>query len=162
MRKIIALSLLALSTTTLASSWDLTYFSPKTGTLFIDKDSITDGPGGSVKFWTLFAPRFEIGKPGEDYAYNQSMHLINCKERTAALKKSTYFDENRIPHDAKVADDKPQDITPDSENDFLWTYICKPESRKEVATSLKGGINEFIQSQLKYARENKAYRQNRN
>ena len=154
--KFYLLTLLFLAVPAFASDWYITWHSPQS--LMIDKESIVDGSGGLKTFWTLFAPQVEVGKAGEGYAYNKRMHAINCTARTAAVTDDIYYDENQLEHVATVENKGPHNIVPDTQDDFLWKYVCKPEQQEKLgATVGEKGIKDYLATQAKYLRENIAY-----
>jgi len=148
------LGLLFLSIPAFASNWQTTYFNPRAGSLLIDKDSVVEAQGAAKKFWTLYAPRVTMGQPGEGYAYNKTLHLISCANRTAAITQSIYYDVNQAPHDAIVKDTDMHDIVPDSQDDFLWQYVCKPDQQASLATPAGKRMSEFLADQVKFTKEN--------
>ncbi|BBN88854.1 surface-adhesin E family protein [Azospira sp. I09] len=137
----------------LASDWQSTYYNTRRGSLFIDKDSVVEVQGSVRKFWTLFAPRVTVGQPGEGYAYHKALRQIDCASRTSALVRSIYHDENNAPHEAQVDDKAMRDIAPDSEDDYLWQYVCKPERQGKLGTPA-GNISQFLDDQVKFTKEN--------
>jgi hypothetical protein len=153
MNKTYLFGLLFLSMPVFASDWQMTYHSPQS--LLIDKDSIVEIKGSVKKFWTLYAPKITMGQPGEGYAYSKVLHLISCTARTAAITQTIYYDENQVPHDSIVEDKAMQDIVPDSRDDYLWKYVCKPDQQAELAAPAgKGGISRFLEDQVKFTKEN--------
>lgn len=144
--------LLFLSMPVFASDWQITYHNPQS--LLIDNDSIIETQGSAKKFWTLYAPRVTMGQPGEGYAYSKVLHLINCTARTAAITQAIYYDENQVPHDSIVEDKAMYDIVPDSRDDYLWKYVCKPDQRAELAAPAGKGISRFLEDQVKFTKEN--------
>lgn len=155
MSKFRLIALLLLSSTTFASSWHLTYYNVKDGYLLIDKDSIVDSTGvAGKKFWTLFTPRIDMGKPGAGYAYRQSLHSINCSQRTAQLIRDIYFDGDQVPHEPNIAEPGMHDIIPDTQDDYLWSFVCKPERQADLATPQKNNIKELLSDQVKATKQN--------
>lgn len=137
----------------LASDWQSTYYNTRRGSLFIDKDSVVEAQGSVKKIWTLFAPRVSVGQQSEGYAYHKALHQIDCTDRTSSLVRSIYHDENNAPHEAQIDDKAMRNITPDSEDDYLWQYVCKPERQGKLATPA-GNISQFLDDQVKFTKEN--------
>ncbi|MDH0340729.1 surface-adhesin E family protein [Chromobacterium haemolyticum] len=136
-----------------ASSWDFTFFNPSEGGLLIDSDSIAQSSHGTIKFWTLYAPKFETDAPMADYAYSESLYEVNCAQRLIKLSLTLAFDVNGEPHETEFEHAKMEDIQPDTQEDFLWTYICKPEKRPDMAVAMRQGIHGFLYEQRRYASE---------
>lgn len=149
---LLAFSVLA-SMPAIASDWQLTYYNTKAGSLFVDKDSIVDVKGSTKKVWTLYAPRVTYGKPGESYAYHKAMRIIDCAARMAAHTSSIYYDTSNVAHEARVDDKEMHDISPDSEQDYLWQFVCKPERQEKLAAAA-GDISTFLADQVKFTKEN--------
>lgn len=143
-----------LSMPSFASNWQMTYYNPKNGTLLVDKDSIVDTKGSMKKFWTIYAPRVHIGQPSEGYAYSKTLRLINCTDHTAAITQVIYFDLNQVAHNSIVEDKAMRDIIPDSEDDYLWRYICKLDQHADLAAPVGGNISEFLADQVRFIKEN--------
>lgn len=137
----------------LASDWQATYYNPGKGSLFIDNDGIAETQGSVKKFWTLFAPRVTVGKPGEGYAYHKALRQIDCANRTSSLIRSIYHDENDAQHEARVDDKTMRDIVPDGEDDYLWQFVCKPDRQSKLGTPA-GDISQFLRDQVKFTKEN--------
>ncbi|WP_047258063.1 surface-adhesin E family protein [Chromobacterium subtsugae] len=146
MKKFLIASLCLLTSSAFAATWDATYYNVKAGQFMIDSDSVTETGGGTTKLWTLFAPSIPFDQLGEGYAYRMVLHSINCKERTAAVTKTIYYDSDEIAHDAEVADKSYQEIVPGGESDYLWKYACQPESRKDLSMKV-GGTKAFLAEQ---------------
>ena len=154
MNKCYLLGLLFLSMPVFASDWQMTYYNTRSGSLLIDKDSIVETQS-SMRFWTVYAPRITMGQPGEGYAYNKTLHQISCTDRTAALSRVIYFDVDQVQHEAIIEDKAMRDIIPDSENDYLLQYVCKPDQRAKLASSAGSkGISAFLEDQVKFTKEN--------
>ncbi len=153
MLRVIAFVLALFVSSAHASSWDFTYFNPDQGALFIDSDSIAETPEGTVKFWALCAPRFERGKPVEAYAYRQSLYEVHCKQRLLAMPLTVRFDVDGASSEQVFEEAQMEDIQPDTQEDFLWTYICKPQQRPEMAVAMRQGIQIFLLEQRRYVRE---------
>jgi hypothetical protein len=148
------LGLLFLSMPAFASNWQMTYYNAGSGSLLVDKDSIVEMQGSMRKFWTLYAPRVTVGQPGVGYAYRKMLHLFSCMDRTAAVTQSIYYDVNQTPHDANVDDKSMHDILPDSENDYLWQFVCKPDQQANLVVPVGKGISRFLEDQVKFTNEN--------
>lgn len=161
----VALSLLA--TSAFAADWQMTYYGPKKGTYFIDKDSVVDGGDGFKKYWVLFAPRVNVGVPGETFAYQKSLNGVNCQSRMATMIKSMYVDENGIerPVARIVREKNPYDIEPDTEEDFFWMYLCKNHSAKDLeglgAPMSDSSMKQFLTDQVRQTKENNRMTTNR-
>ncbi|MGR2661790.1 surface-adhesin E family protein [Chromobacterium haemolyticum] len=145
-----------------ASSWDFTFFNPSEGGLLIDTDSIALSSHGTTKFWTLYAPKFETDSPMAGYAYSESLYEVNCQQRLIMLRLTLAFDVNDEAHETEFESAKMEDIQPDSQEDFLWTYICKPEKRPDMAVAMRQGIRGFLDEQRRYASEHLAYKLKQN
>lgn len=154
MSKSYLLGLLFLSIPAFASNWQMTYHNTHHGSLLIDQDGIAETQGSEKKVWTLFAPRVTIGQPGEGYAYNKILHQVNCAKHTAAITQAIYYDENQIPHESIVENKSMHDIIPDSDDDFLWAYVCKPDQQEKLATPMGKEIAKFLKDQVKFTKEN--------
>ncbi|MFK7089413.1 surface-adhesin E family protein [Chromobacterium violaceum] len=152
MKKALIACLLFASASTFAATWETTYYNVKQGYLFVDSESLNE-TAGTTKMWTLFAPSIPFDRLGEGYSYRKILHVINCKERTAAITKAVYYDLDNVAHDAKVDDSSAQVIVPDSENDFLWKYACKPEARKDLAIHTNN-VSEFLAKQVQNTKQN--------
>ncbi|MHB1181665.1 MAG: surface-adhesin E family protein [Sulfuricella sp.] len=144
---------LFLSMPALASDWQSTYYNTRKGSLLIDKDSIVEAQGNVKKFWTLFAPRVTVGQPSEGYAYHKALRQIDCASRTSSLVRSIYHDESNVQHEAKIDDKTMREIVPDSEDDYLWQYVCKPERQDKLGIAT-GNISQFLDDQVKFTKEN--------
>lgn len=154
MAKSFLIALLFLSMPALASDWQMTYYNnARKGSLLIDKDSIVETQGSVRKFWTLFAPSVTVGRPGEGYAYSKMLRLLSCTDRTSSVIQAIYYDVNQVPHESVVEDKAMHDIVPDSEGDYLWQYMCKPDERAKLAAPA-GKISEFLNDQVKFTKEN--------
>lgn len=139
-----------------ASDWYVTWYSPQT--LMVDKESIVGDQGGVQKVWTLYAPMVVMGKPGEGFAYNKRLHAINCSAKTAGVLADVYYDENQGEHNSIVDDKGFHEIVPDSTEDFLWKYVCKPELQHELGTSAgHRGIAQYLKDQAKSVKENMVF-----
>lgn len=161
MLKVIVCVFVLCSSMASASSWDFTYFNPSEGGLLIDTDSIAQSPHGTTKFWTLCAPRFEAGKPMAGYAYSQSLYEIHCRQRLIMMPMTVVFDVKGEPRETEFEYAKMEDIQPDTQEDFLWTYICKPEKRPDMAVAMRQGIQGFLREQRRYASEHLAFQRDR-
>ncbi|MEN7429647.1 surface-adhesin E family protein [Chromobacterium sp. TRC.1.1.SA] len=151
MKKTLIAALMLLSGSAFAASWSATYYNVKSGTLLVDTDSIVEN-GGTTKFWTTFAPTVDYNRPSAGYAYNMTLRNINCKSHTVAYAKSIYYDFDQVPHDATVADKSTQEIIPDSENDYLWKYVCQPDARKDLAAPVSN-IKEYLRGHAEMAKQ---------
>lgn len=142
-----------LSISAFASDWQMTYYHVKEGNFLIDKESIVESLNTEKTFWTLFTPRLEMGKNGEGYAYNKTRYQINCADHTAALKEIIYYDENQKSHPSTIESDqtKIHSIVPDTKEDFMWQYVCKPENQKKLGDKA-GNIDELLANQAKSTR----------
>ena len=154
MAKLCLLGLMFLSMSAFASDWQMTYYNTGKGSLLIDKSSIVETQASMKKFWTLYAPRVSLQQPGEGYAYNKMLHQINCVARTAAILEAIYYDANQVSHDAAVEDKAMHNIVPDTEDDFLWQYICKADQQAKLTAPVANGISEFLKDQVKFTKEN--------
>lgn len=155
MKKTCLFGLLLLSVPAFASDWHLTYYyKPLNGSLLIDKDSIAETKDSKLKFWTLYAPQITIGQPSLGYAYNKTLHLINCTDRTASIAQVINYDENQAPHNAEVPAMTQHDIVPDSEEDYLSKYVCKPDQQKKLATPESVGVSILLEDQAKTTKRN--------
>lgn len=154
MKRIYLLGMLVLSMPAFASNWQTTYHATRKGTLMVDSDSIVEsGRATTKKFWTLYAPRVSTGEKGAGYAYNMMQHVINCTERTAALVQAIYYDEFQVAHESEVANKALKDIVPDSEDDFLWTFVCKPDQQAQLSAPTGKGMPKFLEDQAKFTRD---------
>ncbi len=154
-----AAALCLVSASAFAADWQTTYFGTSKGIYFIDKDSLTETNSGFKKFWVLYAPRVQIGRPGEGYAYVKYLTGVNCKSREAMRYESIYTDEGGVDHPAEVKLEKnPYAIVPDSEDDYWWTYLCKAKTAKEQAElalpQSTDGMKRYLADQIRSTREN--------
>ncbi|MCE3605756.1 hypothetical protein LXA47_19410 [Massilia sp. P8910] len=155
MKKSVFLAGLVLfSASAFASDWQATYFQAHKGQLLVDKDSIVDEKASSKKFWTVFAPMVNVGQGGEGYSYSKTLRSINCDARTYGIISTVYYDDQERAHEAEVQDKLMKDIVPDTENDYLWKYVCKGDRDGKLAAPA-GSIEKWLAGQAKMNRENK-------
>lgn len=154
MSKMYLIGLMFLSLPAFASDWQMTYHNSKQAAMFIDKEGLNETTGNMKKFWTLYAPKVSMNEPGAGYAYSKKLHLINCTDRTAAIAQVIYYDENQVAHDSIVEDRALHDIIPDSENNYLWQYACKPDQQASLATPAGNGMDDYLKDQARFTREN--------
>ncbi len=154
-----AAALCLASTAAFSADWQTSYFGTAKGAYFIDKDSLVESDGGFKKFWVLYAPRVQTGRPGEGYAYVKYLSGINCRSREAMRYESIYTDEGGIDHPAEVKLEKnPYTIVPNSEDDYWWTYLCKAKTAKEQADlampQSESAVKKYLADQIRFTREN--------
>ncbi|WP_139166957.1 surface-adhesin E family protein [Chromobacterium sphagni] len=150
MKKILIAMLALASSGAFAASWSSYNGTINHGSLLVDADSISD-TNGSMKFWTIFSPTIDTNQPSAGYSYNMTLRQINCSARTVTYVKTIFYDYDQIPQDIAVSDKSSQDIIPDSENDYLWKYVCKPSVRKELWTSVNN-VPEYLLEHTKTAK----------
>ncbi|MEN7431734.1 surface-adhesin E family protein [Chromobacterium sp. TRC.1.1.SA] len=151
MKKTLIAALMLFSGSAFAASWDSHNGTINNGSLLIDADSIAEA-NGATKVWTIFSPLVDYGRPSAGYAYNMTLRNINCGAKTVSYVKTIYYDADQVPHEAAVSDKSFQDIIPDSENDVLWNYVCKPNTRNDLVTRVTK-VPEYLRGQAKLTKQ---------
>ena len=130
-----ALALIALLFAPLAQAVSWVRVGAGTGSqAYIDKGSVIRGTAG-YKVWSLVSfSQEQATQAGTAYLSVKALHVYSCSARTVTLLSEVYYGEamgkGPVAQNIKYEKFSPEDIIPDSSDDWALQAICKRGRKK--------------------------------